>query len=80
MAKGRVTTGGIQSCSVIGALDDMEPQLRHLNGLMTAFRILGEAGDSIEPVAVSSLARCAQETLEEVERNWRTAISGLRVR
>ncbi len=66
--------------SVLGALDEMEPELRHLDGLITAFRILGEADDSIEPVAVSSLARCARETLEEIERNWRTAIGALRER
>jgi hypothetical protein len=52
----------------------MEPDLRHLAGLITAFRILGEADDSIEPVAVSSLARCARETPDELERNWRAAI------
>lgn len=66
--------------AVLGALDEMEPDLRHLDGLITAFRILGEAGDSIEPVAVSSLARCAHETLEEIERNWRTAIGAMRER
>ena len=58
----------------------MEPDLRHLAGLITAFRILGEADDAIEPVAVSSIARCALETLEEIERNWRTAIGALRDR
>lgn len=72
--------GGSTAGSVLGALDDMEPDLRHLNGLITAFRILGEADDSIEPVAVSSLARCARETLEEIERRWRTAIGALRER
>jgi hypothetical protein len=62
----------------LGALDEMEPDLRHLESLIAAFRILGEADDSIEPVAISSLARCARETLEELERNWRTAMGALR--
>jgi hypothetical protein len=61
MAKGQVVAGGTMTGSVLGTLDEMEPDLRHLAGLITAFRILGEADDSIEPVAVSSLARCARD-------------------
>lgn len=80
MAKGQVATDGTTMGSALGALDEMEPELRHLDGLIAAFRILGEADDSIEPVAVSSLARCARETVEELERNWRTAIGALRDR
>lgn len=80
MAKGQVAAGGTTVRAALGALDDMEPYLRHLEGLITAFRILGEADDSIEPVAVSSLARCARETLEEIEQNWRIAIGALRER
>lgn len=80
MAKGQGSAGEMMTSAVLGALDQMEPDLRHLDGLITAFRILGEADDSIEPVAVSSLARCAQETLEEIERNWRTAIGAMRER
>ena len=80
MAKGQSATGGTAGSLVLGALDEMEPDLRHLDGLIAALRILGEADDSIEPVAVSSLARCARETLEELERNWRTAIGALRER
>jgi len=80
MAKGQAATEEVPVGSVLGALDDMEPHLRHLDGLVTAFRILGEADDSIEPVAVSSLARCVRETLEEIQRNWRTAIGALRER
>jgi hypothetical protein len=65
-----------RSCAWCAGPDGAD--LRHLDGLITAFRILGEADDSIEPVAVSSLARCAQDTLEEIERNWRTAIGAMR--
>ncbi|MEP9389441.1 hypothetical protein [Mesorhizobium sp. KR9-304] len=80
MAKGQVAADRMTVGSALGALDEMESDLRHLIGLIAAFRILGEADDSIEPVAVSSLARCAHETLEELERNWRTAIGALRER
>jgi hypothetical protein len=78
IAKGQGSAGEMMTSAVLGALDRMEPELRQLDGLITAFRILGEADDSIEPIAVSSLARCAQETLEEIERNWRTAIGAMR--
>lgn len=80
MVKGQGSAEELMTGAVLGALDQMEPDLRHLDGLITAFRILGEADDSIEPVAVSSLARCAQDTLEEIERNWRTAIGAMRER
>ncbi|WP_156465111.1 hypothetical protein [Mesorhizobium sp. Root552] len=60
------------------ALDAIEPNVRHLTGLVAALRILGEAGDSIEPTAISALARCASETLDEIERDWRSAIDILR--
>jgi hypothetical protein len=43
MAKRRVAVGGTMTGSALSALDDMEPELRHLAGLITALRILGEA-------------------------------------
>lgn len=60
------------------ALDDVEPNVRHLTGLVAALRILGEAGDSIEQTAISALARCASAALDEIERDWRSAIKILR--
>lgn len=80
MVKGRLGKDGSAASRVLGALDDMEQDLHHLEGLITTFQILGEAGDSIEPVAVSSLARCARETLEELEQNWQVAIGALQQR
>jgi hypothetical protein len=41
------------------AMDGMEPELRQLAGLLVALRVLGEADDAIEPVAISSLAKSA---------------------
>lgn len=60
----------------VDALDGMEPDLRHLSGLMLALRTIGEASDAIEPAAISSLARCAGETLAELDRAWRLAHFG----
>jgi len=80
MTKGRIATDRKTIGLALEALDDMEPDLHHLEGLITVFQILGEAGDSIEPIAVSSLAYCAHETLQKLERNWRVAISGARER
>jgi len=80
MAKGRKSADRTIAESVVGALDEMEPELRHLDGLITALRILGEADDSIDPIAVSSLARCACESLEQMEQNWSAAIGALRKR
>jgi hypothetical protein len=56
----------------------MESELRQLAGLVTALRILGEADDAVEPVAISSLARSAGSALDDIEQFWRTAIGALR--
>lgn len=60
------------------ALDEIEPNLQHLAGLISVLRLLGQAADSVEPVAVSSLARCSGETLDAIEQSWRMAIGALR--
>lgn len=78
MAKKRAAIGKTTMDSALDALDGIEPSLRHLSGLVTALCLLGEVEDSIEPIAISSLARCAGETLDEVERSWRMAIGALR--
>ncbi len=64
--------------TAVEAIDGMEPELRQLTGLLAALRILGEADDAIEPVAISSLARSAGSTLEDIEELWTTAIEALR--
>lgn len=60
------------------AIDGMEPELRQLTGLLVALRVLGEADDAIEPVAISSLARSAGSTLDNIEQLWRTSMGALR--
>ncbi len=59
-------------------LDGMEPELRHLAGLVMTLRILGEANDSIEPLAISSISRSANDTLDAIDKSWRQAIAALR--
>lgn len=78
MAKRRLARNGNLACTALGALDAIEPALRHLQGLIVAFRVLGEADDAMEPLAVSSLALSAAETLEVIQQNWRIAIESLR--
>ncbi len=80
MAKKRTGIDGTRVSSAIDALDEIEPGLQHLSGLITVLKILGEADESIEPIAISSLAGCAGETLDRIEQCWRTAIGGLRGR
>lgn len=65
--------------TALDALDGMEPELRQLNGLLVALRVIGEADDVIEPVAISSLSRSAGSTLDDIEQLWRTAIQSLRM-
>jgi hypothetical protein len=66
------------SASVKDAVYDMESELRHLQGLIALLTILGEAHDSVEPVALSALARSGRETSEALLTGWRTAFEGLR--
>jgi hypothetical protein len=62
MAKEQIAKGGRAARPTLDARDDIEPELRHLHGLRATFRILGEAGDAIEPV--SSLVRNARREVK----------------
>lgn len=57
---------------VCTVLFDMEPELRQIEGVLTLLSILGEAGDSIEPVALAALARSGQASFEELSALWRS--------
>lgn len=61
------------------AVDDMEPELRQLAGLVLTLRLLGETDDSIEPLAISAIARAAGSTLDQIDDAWRRAIAALRI-
>ena len=60
------------------ALDMMEPDLRHLAGLLMALELLGQGDDSVESAAISSVARCAREAAGRIDASWRTAIASMR--
>jgi hypothetical protein len=79
MGKKRSKSGDMSSQAALEALDFMEPDLHHLDGLMKALQDLGEADDAIDQSAIAALARCASQTVDEIRCNWQTAISMLRL-
>ena len=52
-------------------LFDMEPDLSQIEGVLTLLSILGEAGDSVEPVALAALARAGENAFEQLSGRWR---------
>jgi hypothetical protein len=64
--------------AVSEAVDDMEPELRQLAGLVMTLRFLGEADDSIEPLAISAIALAAGSTLDQIDAARRRAMAALR--
>lgn len=60
------------------AVDNMEPELRQLQGLVITLRFLGEAEELIEPLAISALARAAGSTLDQIDAARRRAMAALR--
>ena len=73
MAKGRahIRGAGYRSESFVDAVHRMGPELQHLAGVLATLRIFGEAGDSIEPVALAALARSMEGSAEELTICWR---------
>lgn len=73
MAKGRarVREAGYPSESFVDAVHRMEPELQQLAGVLATLRIFGEAGDSIEPVALAALARSMEPSVDELTVCWR---------
>lgn len=54
------------------AFFEIEPELRQIEGVLMLLAILGEADDSIEPIALSALARAGQAAFEQVSAQWRS--------
>lgn len=48
------------------ALVEIEPELHHVRGLGAALTAMGETADSIEPIAISSVARSLNEAVEKI--------------
>ena len=58
------------SAGAARVLDEMEPELRQLDGLLTVLVLLGETSDSVQPIALSSLGRAARDAFETIDENW----------
>ena len=60
------------------AFFDMEPELRQIEAVLKLLSILGEAGDSVEPVALAALAHAGQSAFEQLSAQWRSGFEALR--
>lgn len=74
--KGKRNRGARQTAA---ALDEIEPELRQLDGLLTVLVLLGETSDSVEPIALSSLGRAARDAFDAIKDNWRKAMDEIRL-
>ncbi len=59
------------------ALHDVEPELRQLEGVLMVLTVLGEAQDSVEPIALAALARSGSEAFAEISKSWRTVFEAV---
>jgi hypothetical protein len=50
----------------------MEPELRQIEGVLKLLSILGEAGDSVEPIALAALAHAGESACERLFALWQT--------
>lgn len=73
MAKGRKQIEELKSepNDFVDAVHRMEPELRHLEGVLATLWILGEHRESIEPVALAALARSMEGSIDELTICWR---------
>ncbi len=62
----------------LDVLHSLEPELRHLSGLLTILSLLGETSDAVDPLALSSLGQAAQKSFGVVEENWRQLLTEAR--
>jgi hypothetical protein len=75
MAMGRSRqAGGNREEDLRDALFRLEPDVRFLDGVVMALRILGETQEPIEPVALAALARCGIVAIGEVKTGLRHAM------
>lgn len=64
---------GTDSLEITDALDRLEAELHQLNGLLSVLKIVGEAADGIEPVAIAALARASECSMTAAMDAWRLA-------
>lgn len=62
----------------LDVLYSLEPELRHLGGLLTILSLLGETSDAVDPIALSSLGQAAQESFGVIEESWRRLLTEVR--
>jgi hypothetical protein len=63
---------------LLDLLDQMEPDLRLLEGTVSVLRALSETSDGVEPVALEAIAHLTGESLERVTLRWHDACCALR--
>jgi hypothetical protein len=61
------------------ALFRHEPKIRLLDGVVTALRLLGEAPDSIEPIALAALAHCGITAMRGLKLGLRQAMEATHI-
>lgn len=79
MAKHRSRMSGADHASegIVEAVHRMEPELQQLAGVLATLRIFGEAGDSIEPVALAALARSMEGSVDELTACWQRLLEAV---
>lgn len=64
---------GTDTSKIMEALDRLETELHQLSGVLTVLKIVGEAADGIEPVAIAALARASECSITAAMDAWRLA-------
>ena len=65
--------------NVRDALFRLEPEIRLLDGVITALRLPGEAPNSIEPIALAALAHCGIAAIRELKLGLRQAMDAAHI-
>ena len=66
-----------EHANVRDLLFEMEPRIQLLEGVVALLRVLGEAQDSVEAVALATLADCCGDAVSEMSSSWRAAVDAL---
>lgn len=74
-SKKKPTAASATRLAIMDVLLEIEPELRQLDGLLSVLTLLGEAADSVEPVALSSLGLAARESFDTINTAWRTLLA-----
>ncbi|MBP0441283.1 hypothetical protein [Tianweitania sediminis] len=64
--------------TIVDLLLRMEPELKQLQGGIEILRALGETAESVEPIALATLARCCESGFEQLMALWRTSLDSAR--